>query len=65
MSADEQNEQQISPVAGEDHISTQTPVAGASKPPPCKSTTFSFNGSADAAKERKQIAYKRMKEMEK
>ena len=62
MTGDDGNEQQISPVTGED---PHTPVIGGSKPLLSKSTKISFVGMADAAKERKQTAYKRMKEMEK
>ena len=54
MSADEETEQQQSPIAEEDHPGTHFPVKGGSKPPTCKSTSFSFIGSAAAAKERKQ-----------
>ena len=65
MSADEEPEQQISPVTEEDPNGTHTPVTGGSKSLLSKSTKLSFVGLADAAKERKQTAYKRMKEMEK
>ena len=64
MSGDDDNDQQISPVTQEDPNGTHTPVTGGSKPLLSKSTKFSFVGLADAAKERKQTAYKRMKEME-
>ena len=65
MSADEEPEQQISPVTEEDPNGTHTPVTGGSKSLLSKSTKLSFVGLADAAKERKQTAYKRTKEMEK
>ena len=65
MTGDDENEQQSSPVTEEDPSGTHTPVTGGSKPLPIKSTKISFVGLVDAAKERKQTAYKRMKEMEK
>ena len=65
MSGDDENEQQISPVTEEDPNGTHTPVTGGSKPLLSKSTKNSFVGMADAVKEQKQTAYKRMKEMEK
>ena len=65
MSADEETEQQQSPNAEEDHPVTHTPVTGGSKPPTCKSTRFSFIGSAATAKERKQDSYRRVRELEK
>ena len=65
MFGDDENEQQISPVTEGDPNGTQTPVTGGSKPLLSKSTKISFVGLADAAKERKHIAYRRMKEMEK
>ena len=65
MTGDDENEQQISPVTEGDPNGTHTPVTGGSKPLVSKSTKISFVGLADAAKERKQTAYRRMKEMEK
>ena len=65
MSADEETEQQQSPNAAEDHPGTHSPVKGGSKPPTCKSTSFSLIGSAAMTKERKQDAYRRMRELEK
>ena len=65
MSGDNENEQQISPVTGEDPNSAHTPVTGGSKPLLRKSTKFSFVESADAAKERKQNVYRRLKKIEK
>ena len=65
MTGNDENEQQISPVTEEDPNGTHTPVTGGSKPLLSKSTKISFVGMADAAKERKQSAYKHMKEMEK
>ena len=50
MSADEETEQQISPVTEEDPNGTHAPVKGGSKPPICKSTSFSFIGSVATAK---------------
>ena len=65
MSADKEAEQQQSPNAEEDHPGTHSPVKGGSKPPTCKSTSFSFKGSAATAKERKQDSYRRVRELEK
>ena len=65
MSADEETEQQQSRNAEEDHPGTHSPVKGGSKPPTCKSTSFSFIGSDAAAKERKQDSYRRVRELEK
>ena len=65
MSGDDDNNQQISPVTQEDPNGTHSPVTGGSKPPTCKSTSFSFIGSAATAKERKQDAYRRVRELEK
>ena len=65
MSADEETEQQQSPNAEEDHPGNHSPVTGGSKPPTCKSTSFSFIGSAATAKERKQDTYRRVRELEK
>ena len=65
MSVDQETEQQQSPNAEEDHPGNHSPVTGGSKPPTCKSTSFSFIGSAATAKERKQDAYRRVRELEK
>ena len=65
MSGDDENEHQISPVTEGDPNGTHTLVTGSSKPLLSKSTKISSIGMAEAAKERKQTAYKRMKEMEK
>ena len=65
MSADEETEQQQSPNAAEDHPGNHSLVTGGSKSPTCKSTSFSFIGSAATAKERKQDAYRRVREQEK
>ena len=65
MSGDDENEPQISPVTEEDFNGTHTPVSGGSKPLLSKSSKVSFLGMAEAAKERKQSAYKRLKELEK
>ena len=65
MSADDETEQQQSPNAEEDHPGTHSPVKGGSKPPTCKSTSFSLIGSAAMTKERKQDAYRRKRDLEK
>ena len=65
MTGDDENYHQISPLTEEDPNGTHTPVTGGSKPLLSKSTKLSFVGLADAAEERKQNAYRRMKEMEK
>ena len=65
MTGDDENEQQISPVTEEDPNGTHNPVTYGSKPLLSESTKLSFVGLADAAKERKQNAYRRMEEMEK
>ena len=65
MSGDDDNDQQISPVTQEDPNGTHTPVTGGSKPVLSKSTKISFVGLADAKKECKRDAYRRLKEMEK
>ena len=65
MSADEETEQQQSPNAEEDHPGTHSPVKGGSKPPTCKSTSFSLIGLDAMTKKRKQDTYWRMRELEK
>ena len=65
MSGDDDNDQQISPATQEDPNGTHTPVTGGSKPLLSKSTKISFVGLADAEKECKRDAYRRLKEMEK
>ena len=64
MSEDEENELQLSPSAEEDH-GTHSLVTGGSTPLTSKSARFSFLGSAAAPKERKQHAYRPMRELEK
>ena len=65
MTGDDENEQQVSPVTEEDPNGNHTPVTGGSKPLLSKSTKISFVGMANAAKERKQNAYRRMKKWKK
>ena len=65
MTGDDENEQQVSPVTEEDPNGNHTPVTGGSKPLLSKSTKISFVGMANAAKKRKQNAYRRMKKWKK
>ena len=63
MSGDGENEQKRSFLAEEDHNGTDFLDTECNEPPSCKSTSFSFIGLASALKERKQVAFEKVKNL--